>query len=271
MGEDIVSGQSSVILYEGSPLERIAATTVLPTERQALQEFLHSRFFVASDLVAGQYGVTGFLIVDTRPERRWESYTDNDLYGVTHGLDHCVHIPDEVRNDPVRISHYINTEHGFKMIRYFLLPKSVDAFFKNDRFLGEGMIKKACEQDAMPHWYDEEEGYDVFTHDAGSEAGRKIVERVIQEITPRLQQIGETNLQEFDFRHQRYLSFHPWQFLREALAVGEDSIVQSIGNFDRFLAAFDKRSVLRKRDIRADGVQEYRIALPANTYSPPST
>ena len=73
----------------------------------------------------GQYGVTGFLIVDTRPEERWESYTNTDLYGVSHSLEHCIHIPDDVRNDPVRISHYINTDKGFKMVRYFLIPKNV--------------------------------------------------------------------------------------------------------------------------------------------------
>lgn len=270
MGEDIVSGQSSVILYEGSPLERIAASAVLPRNKDVLQEFLHSRFFLPSDIVMGRYGVTGFLIIDTRPEERWESYTDTNLYYISHSLDHRIHIPDEDRNDPIRVSHYINTDKGFKMIRYFLLPNNVRTFFESDEDLGEPMVRKCCR--TIPKWFDEDEAREVFGELSGDEEGDKLVAAIIEGITPRLRQIGETELKRYDFKHQRYLSFHPWRFVKDVLAVGEDSIVEAIGNFDKFLGTMDRRGVLRKRNLQTNGAAEYRLALPSTLpYKPLST
>ena len=211
----------------------------------------------------GKYGVTGFLIVDTRPEERYESYTDSNLYGVSHSIEHCQHIPPEVRGDPLQLSHFIETDKGFKMIRYFIIPENARGVFGRDKHLGPALIKKCLEDCGIPEWFNDEEAYEVFTYDkdyiSGEVEGEKLVGKVKENIIERLRSIGET-LSEYRGGHHAYVSFHPWQYYKDAIGVEESSIVTAIANFDRALSMLDKKGTLQKRNLQTES--ESRIALP---------
>ncbi|MFH1316686.1 MAG: hypothetical protein ABII01_04155 [Candidatus Woesearchaeota archaeon] len=253
-----MSEDNQIILYEGSPLERIASSDiVLRTDKPLMEQ---KRLFLASDVVVGEYGVTGFVVVDNKPEKRWISYTEGDKTGVSwdpeyHSLEFTMYGLDE----PLRKAHFANTDEGFKMIRYFILPSNVSQFFRTDKFLGYPMIDKCCREGTLPEEFDEVEVNPVYAFH-GEE--REIIDRIIERISPNLQQIGESRFSWEDFGHQVYFSFHPWQTYKPVLEAGEESVVRAVRNFDQFLSRFDERKKLQRRDLEIQGAQEYKGVLP---------
>jgi len=258
---------SQIVLYQGSPLERIAVNSFLPHDR--LVDLFHPRFFIPNEVVIGEYGVTGFVVIDSRPEKRWESYTDPDLFGVYHTLEnHCGHLPSEPKKDPLRLAHYVNTDKGFKMIRYFLLPLKVHDLFRSDEDIGEGLIAKCCKAD-IPKWLDEEYALLVFGNYSTEEEGSRFMDSFKDSLAQKLGVIAKPNQYRYGFRDEHYLSFHPWQFLTNVIQIGEASIVMAIGAFDSMLNKLDREGKLRKRDISTKDAIEYIPAVPQHLYQPP--
>ena len=253
-------GNNSVILYQGSPLERIAASGIVMAKNKPLIK--SERIFLASDIIVGQYGVTGFVLVDNKPENRWVSYTDGDRTRITWRLPYD---EDEfalmgIIDEPYRMaSHYINTSKGFKMIRYFILPNNVKEFFQRDRKLDEPLIEKCCEEGTLPGDFDEEK-VNIALAFHGEE--RALVDRIIKNITPRFKRIGGLRLSWQDSGYHAYFSFHPWQHYKPVLEAGEESIVRAIKNFDTVLSRFDMNKRLTKRDLKTELAENYRGVLP---------
>ena len=252
-----MSERNQVILYEGSPLERITASNIVLRRDKPLIE--QKRLFLASDVVVGEYGVTGFVVVDNKPEDRWLSYTDGDELGVRWGENDSVHFMIWKEEDPNRLLHYLDTSQGFKMIRYFILPSNVSAFFGTDRYLGGPMIDKCACEGAIPNEFDEVK---INPNYAFNGEERELIDRIIEHINPRLEQIGESRFSWEDFGHHVYFSFHPWQVYRPVLEIGEESIVRAVKNFDQFLSRFDERKKLQRRALEIEGAQEYKGILP---------
>lgn len=255
MGED-----NQIILYEGSPLERIATSDIFLRRDKPLME--QKRLYLASDVVVGEYGVTGFVVVDNQPGKRWISYTDGDKTGVPWGDD-----PNRlefklwgITDDPQRLAHFVSTDKGFKMIRYFVVPSNVRDFFRADRYLGEPMIDKCACEGAIPDEFDEQKVNTVYAFREREE--RELIDRIVEHINPKLQQIGELRLAWEDFGHHVYFSFHPWQVYRPVLEVGEESVIRAVRNFDKFLSRFDERKKLQRRNLEIEGAQEYKGVLP---------
>lgn len=266
MVEDIQRTTGSIVLFNGSPLERIAVTALIPHDK--LVDLLHSRFFIPNEVVIGEYGVAGFVVIDTRPEERWESYTDSELHFISHSLEeHCIHLSPQAKESPIRLAHYVNTDKGFKMIRYFILPIKVHDFFRSDEDIGEGLIAKCCKSD-FPKWFDEENAHDVFGGYANKE-GDRLIDFTKESTAEMLGVIAEPDRFGYRFRDEHYLSFHPWQFFTHVVQVGEDSIVKAIGTFDSMLNTLDRSGKLHKRDISTKGATEYVPALPQHVPYPP--
>ena len=255
MGQD-----NQIILYEGSPLERITTSDIVLRSDAPLMK--QKRFYLASDVVVGEYGVTGFVIVDNKPEDRWISYTDGDKTGVSwdpkyHNVEFLLH---GIKGNTFRESHFVNTSQGFKMIRYFVLPSNVRSFFIADKYLGEPMIDKCACEGAIPDEFDELKAYPVYAFEKREE--REIIDRILEHINPKLEKIGESRFSWEDFGHHVYFSFHPWQVYKPVLEAGEESIVRAVRNFDQFLSRFDERKLLQRRDLEIKGAQEYKGVLP---------
>lgn len=248
---------NQVILYEGNPLERIAASDIVARSDSPLMK--QKRLFLASDVIVGEYGVTGFVVVDTKPEKRWICYTDGNATGVPYGKEEAEMLLFGIDDDPYRLAHYIDTDQGFKMIRYFILPPNVRDFFRTDRYLGTPMINKCACEGTIPDEFDEVEVNTGYAFD-GEE--RELIDGIIGHINPRLEHIGETRFSWEDFGHHVYFSFHPWQIYRPVLEVGEEAIVRAIRNFDQVLSRFDGNKTLQQRVLRVEGARDYTRVLP---------
>lgn len=173
---------SSVVLYEGSPLERISSSSVFPS-------VTHSKHFVYKEIVMGQYGTAGFLIIDTRPDKRQLNYNGDDGYGLCgyyseqeHGIDHP---PYFVSFNPERKDHFIGTEKGFSMVRNFILPPSLVDFVNSERLIGEPIVDKAVM--TLPAEFDEVKGYGFYVFSDAE--GERLLDLVIACLKPKIAEV----------------------------------------------------------------------------------
>ncbi len=241
-----------VILYEGSPLERIAASSLVLSGKMPLAKA--PQIYLASDVIVGKYGVTGLLLVDSKPKPRWESYTDGNWTGAVTDEKSVLFMSEY---DPIRYAHYMNTSSGFKMIRYFILPPEVAAFFRQDSFLGDPMIDKCCRDGTLPEDYDEVLVNSRYVE--SSDEGRFLTQ-IINSVNPAFAKDQEPRNNP-KFGQKVYFSFHLWQVYKPVTEVGEESIVRAITNFDRVLSQFDNRNILQQRQLVSPSI-EYRGVLP---------
>lgn len=256
MGDETSPGQGSVILYEGSPLEKIAASSIVLNNSELMKS---ERIFLASDVIIGEYGVTGFVLVDNKPENRWRSYTDGEWTGVTF-KPNDIELPlfYSIGENSPRLVHFVDTDKGFKMIRYFVLPSHVKEFFERDRHLGSPLIEKCCEEGTLPAEFDEVKvdlGY------AFNGEQTDLINRILERVNPRFEKIPEVMLWQNIGQHA-YFSFHPWQHYKPVLQAGEEAVVRAIRNFDMILSRFDMRNTLAKRELKPEIAQPYAGVLP---------
>lgn len=243
-----------VILYQGQPLEVTRpGSLVLPDSPSA------KRFSLLSEVVVGRYGVTGFVIGDSRPEKRFVSYTDGDWVGCDYEGERAsfaLHYP---HWNP---AHFLDTDTGFKMIRYFALPPQIREFFSRDRFLGDPMIDKCCREGTLPEEFDEVPSAWMWAFgEADKDEIRDITKSVILGANPH---VTEEQLQDWDnpWRKVVYLSFHPWRDLIDVVTAGANSIYAAIHNFDTVIERFDRREELTPRIPSLLNQQSGTLQLP---------
>lgn len=227
--------------YQESVLARIEPTSL------SLQETRErKRFFLPADVLISRYGIIGFLLVDTRPEQRWLTYTDAEWIGVpcTEGS-----VPYGSEEDRVRRSHFIDTDTGFKMVRYFVLPPKVSEFFNRDKFLGDPFIDKCCREGTLPEEFDEipaDPAWAFGTAASFRENLELFVNDIVQGANP---QASQDEIEQY-FRignHRTYVSFHAWQDSKEVFSEGERSLAAALGNFDSVLERFDREGIHREK------------------------
>lgn len=247
-----VNTNRAIVLYNGAPLERIDTRALVFTDGH--QE--NPRFFIPEYIVAGRYRVIGFLIVDNKPENRWISYTDSEW------TDPVTEEEMFFRGKTNR-SHFLNTDRGFKMIRYFILPPNVADFFEQDKFLGGPLIDKCCREGTLPEEFDEEpartlHAFGSIVYSKGSE---EILGSVIKasflELTT-----DEQRRYTWGSNQHAYVSFHPWQDFKFVIQEGQKSIYTAINNFDDILARFDRKRVLPERDLQVTASDIPQIQAP---------
>lgn len=201
------------------------------------------RFFLPTDVLISRYGVIGLMLLDTRPEQRWINYTDGEYIGIRTSEES---VSFEERDDRVRLSHYIDTETGFKIIRYFVLPPVVSDFFKRDKFLGDPIIDKCCRDETLPEELDEIPADPTWAFGTYSGGTEDFVDSIIQSACTN---IKPEELQRYLQRtnHRTYVSFHAWENLQEVQIEGEKSLVAALNNFDNVLERFDTKDVVPKK------------------------
>lgn len=231
----------AVVLYKGSPLERVDTRSLVFPETQQQEP----RFFLPEDIVVGRYRVTGFLMIDNRPEKRWVSYTNSEWIGVE------VHEPDMFFKGSTNSSHFFNADRGFKMIRYFVLPPDVAKFFDQDRFLGGPMIDKCCRDETLPDEFDEElaDPNYAFGSERFSTGVEEIIESAVKASFPELTP-DEQKSYGWGRNQHAYVSFHPWQDFKFVIQEGQNSIFAAIKNFDDVLSRFDRNQILSEKDLQ---------------------
>lgn len=247
-----------VILYQGQPLEVIRSRSLVLPDSPAAR-----RFFLPSGVVVGCYGVTGFVIFDSRPEKRFVTYTDGEWIGIEYSENDKKYF--QISHPGQNPTHFFDTDTGFKMIRYFALPPSVREFFSRDRFLGDPMIDKCCRQGTLPEEFDEVPSAWNWAFCGASENEiREVTNSVILGANPHL---TKEQLEDWEhpWREVIYLSFHPWRDMEHVLTVGADSIYAAIYNFDEVIRRFDKDRKLTPRDLRLSDKQSGTLQLPPPT------
>ncbi len=229
----------AVVLYQGLPVETIGTRALTFPEGHQKEP----QFFLPEDIVVGRYGVIGFLMVDNHPEQRNLTYTNGEWTGVE--IEEYAVLPG--KNN----SHFLNTDRGFKMIRYFILPPNVADFFANDKFLGEPMIDKCCRESTLPEEFDEVQALTrhVFGPAGWTEGAVEIVRAVIKASLPQLDEELLQRYDEYGKSQYPYVSFHPWQEFKFVIGEGQKSIYAAMNNFDTFISRFDSSRVLEEREL----------------------
>lgn len=248
------SANRAIVLYQGAPLERIDTRALVFQETHQKE----SRFFIPEDIVIGRYGVIGFVLVDNKPEQRWVSYTNSEWTGVHTGE------PEVYLSHSQNTSHFVNTDRGFKMMRYFILPPEVAEFFERDKFLGEPLIDKCCREGTLPEEFDENRADSRYAFGYGgyTEGGIELIEAAIRASFPELTE--EERARYYWGRNQyAYVSFHPWQEFKYVTQEGQSSIYAAVNNFDDVLTRFDTNKLLSPRDLRITIEDNPQIQSPA--------
>jgi hypothetical protein len=223
--------------------------------------------YLASDVHISTYGVQGFVLIDAKPENKRVSYYSNGYYN--SGEPTTGHEEQDSYyfiEDPIERARSYGTRHGFKALRYFVLPEAVTELVSRDKFLGDPILRKCFEEDTTPDNFLE---YPVNLRDIfyGDDAIRgeesqllrksKIASfaGIISTIDPRCpieafrDRDGEWDEYFFgtDLSHHRvYISFHPWAASHEVHTVLDGSIGASLRNIDDLLSRFDTNGATRK-------------------------
>lgn len=248
-----INANRALVLYQGAPLEQIGTRALIfPGGQQ--QE---SRFFIPEDIVVGRYGVAGFVVVDKSPEDRWVTYTDSEWSGVGYREDE---VRLRVEFEGANPTHFLHTDRGFKMIRYFVLSPQVEDFFAKDRFLGEPLIDKCCREGTLPEEFDEVPAH--TNHAFGNAAFRGVeedlIDAVIRTTFPDLTE-EEMEMYSHGRNQYAYVSFHPWQEFKYVIGEGQNSIYAAISNFDEVIGRFDTKQLLTPRDLRVTSADNPQI------------
>jgi len=225
-------------------LYRDTGLAVIESRNLALPETPErKRFFLPADILISKYGVIGFVLLDSRPEQRWITYTDSEFIGLSTSEES---VPWESRDDRIRISHYVDTETGFKMIRYFVLPPVVSEFFKRDKFLGDPFIDKCCRDGTLPEELDEVPAEPFWAFGNDFEGIEEFVDSIIQGACTNIQP-EESQKYHWMTNRRVYVSFHAWENSRDVTIEGERSIAAALNNFDNVLERFDTKGVIPKK------------------------
>lgn len=219
-----------------------------------------TRYYLAAPIYRSSFGIEGYLLVDHHPEQRWHSYTDGNCTGVPYHIgepSYCDHdVPPT--NDPIRLAHFLNTDQGFKLVRFFHLPEAVIKAFAEDKFLGDRLIEKCIQDRTLPEYFDEDP---VSIHYLDQE-DRQSIGRTLAVINSAYNELAADWVADVP-PHRLYFSFHPWPWASLVIKIGEESIAKALVNFDRTLESLNPRVILERRQfVLQDGQSPDRLTLP---------
>jgi hypothetical protein len=219
---------SDIILWQGgvrSLTIRGENTTDLALD--STSQMPPPRFFLPSNVLVSRYGIVAMLVVDTRPKYRCVSYDDGNWVGVTYVHDKYDH---GGITDPVRLAHFVGTEHGFSILRVLVLTPGIIEIFARDPYLGDPMIEKCACEKVFDVEFDEERAGPIFWP--------------VTDATPLIEEVartawhsaGITTGTEIQGRQiKTWLSFHGWFVFSEAVAQAHQAQERALNNFDAFL------------------------------------
>lgn len=255
----IVSPQPS------NELDVIKAADIVRSQGGLLQA--NAPLYLASDVRISTYGVQGFVLIDAKPENRRVSYYSNGFYNSGEPTTgHEEQDPDYKIEDPIGHARSFGTRHGFKALRYFVLPEAVTKLVSRDKFLGDPILRKCFEEDTTPEDYLECPVYprDIFYGDDAirGEESRLLRQSKIASFAGIISTIDtKCSIEAFrdrdggwdeyfngtDLSHQRaYISFHPWAVSHEVQTALDGSIGASLRNIDDLLSRFDVDGATKK-------------------------
>ncbi len=224
---------SDIVLYKKQKLERIHGKELVP--RGILKQKL-PRFFIASSVYVGKYNQAGFVIVDRNPDKR-PFWTGSDIIRyspdqvereIEQHKKYGVGIPEEKR-------YFYDTTGGMAALRYFAISDELMDILRKDYFLGPAMIRKICEEAAVPEDFDEipvcppdirEPIWEYNDEDAMEKNGLKTV--IDQALLPLKERTGA------DYVSQEYVTYFPPAAYPLIVSTLEESVRDVVARFDQF-------------------------------------
>ena len=243
-----------IVIYRGAPVARIALN-------QLIQRLTPDARTVnlMSDIFTSDYGVTGFLLLDSQPEGGRGYYPNGEFGWYCNEEEWKSSCEAGIYENDLRVKcKNVPFPGTFKMVRYFIMPEKVGDLFRGDKFLGEPMINKICIEDLVPEEFDEHRFTNI------------LAEEKAQEYAELLEQICGENILNLGIYfghkdHRAYQSFHLFSPLFPIRDIAQEAVVKALARFDQFIARFDTAEKLkdsRQNLTIENGTQYPTLLLP---------
>ena len=223
---------SDIVLYKDQKLEAISGRELIGPD--LLKKSL-PRFFLASPVYVGKHNQAGFVIGDRTPDKRPFWIGSDILRLAPEEVEKMIQdykkwgngIPEEDR-------YFYDTKGSMAALRYFAISNTLNEILKRDEFLGPAMIRKICEQAAVPKEFHELPVYPVgcdtiseYGHDDCME--RNGLNAVInQALAPLKQRTGS------NYSSQSYVTYFPTVAYSVIVPTLEESVKGVVARFDEF-------------------------------------
>lgn len=254
-----------VVVYEGSPLERVNAAEIAARRPELLVRG-GEQVYLAGEVVVGDYGVAGCLIVDAHPEQRLVSYEmDRDGWYPSYPGSYEEYLKDAERNhlspegnmatfdmeldfdNPEHFARFVGTAGGFKVVRAFLTPRELKAQMDGlGKFVGPA-VRQECfsgeevtlvpNEERMEHW----PGQDIGDTRSENWHFDSLMAEKLAALEAALG-LGDTN-------RDYYVSFHGWPWHKQVMDLAQASLQASIARVDQLLGSLDRRQTIATRGL----------------------
>lgn len=265
-----------LVIYEGAPLEQVSATDLIARQPGLLARG-SEQVYITGEVIRGNYGVTGCLIVDAHPENRLHSYQyDIDgwypAYPATyeefaeeaarHHLSPEGYFPsDRDINNPEHFARFVGTAAGFKLVRAFLTPAELSTQIKDlGKFVGPAILQECFNGDDVAFVPDEEQmtywpGQNKYDDRSENTGFNQLFEEKLALLEAGLD-LGHTD-------RDYYVSFHGWPWYQGAVDLGGKSLKAAIARVDQLIASLDRQNTIATRGL-GELVDERSVPLPAS-------
>jgi hypothetical protein len=225
---------SDIIPYNEQTIERIPGRELVTPE---LLKMELPRFFLASPVYVGKHNQAGFVVGDRTPGQRpyWigsdiMSYSPEEVerhIQVYKEFGPGAGIPEEKR-------YFYDTKGGLAALRFFAISEILNEILEKDKFIGPAMIRKICEEAAVPEEFEElpvcPPGCEIiFDYGPGSTRESNGLKTVIDlALTPLKDRVGS------DYTSHEYVTFFPTVAYPSIVPVLEESVKEVVARFDEF-------------------------------------
>lgn len=227
------TNMSNIIIRPEGNIESLPAKEVLTT---ALEKFNSEKFFLASDLYVGNWNQAGFVIGDRQPKPR-PYWLDADIMRYSE-----FEVENEIRLGmiPEERRGFYDTSKSMAALRYFAIPEELEVVFKKDKFLGMPLLKKICEENAVPEYFDELDVIAPYRHRideydpySASEDSSKLLKIIEQVISPLHERTGQK------YKFYPYVTYFPTAMFPIIVPTLQESVQMVTGRFDQFAERFN--------------------------------
>ena len=246
--------------FKGGTLpEQIPAAVI---EKSLSPETLELRppISLMGDIQVSSYGAVGFTLLDSAPENRIRTWNSaSDYYGLE---DNDAPEKYELLSFE-EASRYYDTRHGFKVVRYAIIPEQLGALLDTNKWVGPAVIRQALEDGVAPREWQEEPiapGRSIYTSGEGrsNEEQEKIFQAkaayligllrgldtnvppdVFQASASHIPMYGSGNI--LPDNHYTYISFHPWVLFGGVSSEYPLAVRRMLTNIDSLMRQFVDR------------------------------
>lgn len=269
---------TDIVPFTGGHFPEVVSAKTIEAAISPEVALLRPPLSLLGDIRVSQYGAIGFTLLDSKPENKicnWN--TGSDYYGYeSNDEPEDYQYPNPTPADLLKITRSFGTRHGFKLIRYAIIPEELTDVLKTNSWVGPAILKQALEEGVTPTEYLEEDVGPKFAilttgvgrPDDGGGGDRQKLDEFDQPFKAKVA-FYETLLRSLDgsipedsfkhlgpavwdvtshlpANHRAYVSFHPWHLHGSVTAEAPHIVERMVNNIDALIANFiDKDGIMR--------------------------